>query len=70
MPDLLFAPTPHDDAIAFIKGKPALTGDVFNQLLPELKPLAFTVAGVTFADATHKVSGLVATTPTGESQAA
>ncbi len=67
MPQLLFAPTPHDDAIAFINGKPAMARDVFDQLLPELKPLAFTIAGIQSADALQQIRDMVATLPAGQS---
>lgn len=46
MPELLFGPTPHAEAAAFIAGKPPVCKAVFDQLLPELKALAFTVTGV------------------------
>ncbi len=41
-----------------------MASDVFNDLLPELRPLAFTVAGVTYADSLQRIRDLVATLPT------
>ena len=44
--DFLFGPTPHQDAIDFIKSKPIVARDVFDGLLPDLKARAFTIAGL------------------------
>jgi len=44
--DFLMGPTPHQDAIDFIKSKPVVARDVFDGLLPELKARAFTIAGL------------------------
>lgn len=65
MADFLFAPTPHNQAIDFLKSKPALAREVFDQLLPELRAYAFTVAGVTSADALQTIRNTVAELPTG-----
>src|SRR5690242_10616709 len=60
MAALLFAPTPSKDAVAFNKGKPAVSRAVFDQLRPELKPLAFTIAGIQAADVLQRSRDLVA----------
>ena len=46
MPDFLFTPEPNKEAAAFVAGKAAVSRAVFDGLLPELRPYAFTVAGV------------------------
>ena len=65
MATFLFAPTPNTDAIAFIANKPALSRDVFNKLLPELKARAFTISGIQAADVLQRARDLVATLPAG-----
>lgn len=65
MPEFLFAPTPNKAAADFIKSKPAVSRQVFDQLLPELKALAFTIAGVTSADVLQRTRDLLAELPQG-----
>ena len=64
-PDFLFGPTPHDEAIDFIKSKPVVSRDVFNGLLPELKARAFTVAGIEGANVLQRVRDRIADLPAG-----
>ena len=49
MPDqkakFLFEPVPHTEAAKLIKDKPAVGRSVFDQMLPEIKARAFTIAG-------------------------
>ncbi len=47
----LFQPTPHEEAIAFIRNKPVVSREVFDRLLPELKARAFTITGLEGANA-------------------
>jgi SPP1 gp7 family putative phage head morphogenesis protein len=63
--DFLFGPTPHDEAIDFIKSKPAVSRDVFNGLLPELKARAFTITGVEGANVLQRVRDRIADLPAG-----
>lgn len=60
-----FTPKPHKEAVALIAGKPAVTKKVFNQLLPELKARAFTVAGIASIDALQRIRDAVASVPLG-----
>lgn len=65
MASFLFAPTPNEEAIDFIKSKPALSRQAFDKLLPELKALSFTISGVQAADVLQRARDLVATLPAG-----
>ncbi len=65
MPEFLFAPIPHKEAVAFIEGKPAVTREVFDKLLPELKARAFTIAGIELADTLQNVRDTIAELPAG-----
>jgi hypothetical protein len=44
-PEFLFGPVPHEEAAAFIKGKPVVSKEVLEHLLPVLKARAFVIAG-------------------------
>jgi|GEM_PF-2914634 len=48
MPDATFQfiPAPHADAARFIRAKPAVTRQVFDDMLPELKARAFVISGL------------------------
>lgn len=65
MPAFTFTPTPHEEAIALIKGKAAVTRDVFDGMLPELRARAFTVTGVEGANVLQRVRDLIAELPQG-----
>jgi SPP1 gp7 family putative phage head morphogenesis protein len=66
MPDLLFEPVPHKEAIDFIKSKPIVSREVFDQLLPELKARAFTITGLEgVADVMQAVRDRIADLPAG-----
>lgn len=65
MPDFLTEPVPNDEAAAFIANKPAVTREVFNKLLPELKARAFTITGLETAAAVQNVREAIATLPQG-----
>jgi SPP1 gp7 family putative phage head morphogenesis protein len=60
-----YTATPHEEAIALIQGKPVVTRKVFNQLLPELRGRAFTVAGVEGANALQRIRDTLAALPQG-----
>lgn len=66
MPEFLFAPVPHQEAIDFIAAKPVMARSVFDELLPELKSAAFTIAGVDSAAVQQNVRDLIATVPAGQ----
>ncbi|HMO03909.1 MAG TPA: phage minor head protein [Kiritimatiellia bacterium] len=58
-------PIAHDEAAAAIAGKPAVVRAVFDQLLPELKGLAFTVTGVQDANVLQRIRDRIADLPRG-----
>lgn len=60
-----FHPAPHTEAAALIKNKPPLTRAVFDQLLPELRARAFTIAGVESANVQQRVRDSIATVAEG-----
>jgi SPP1 gp7 family putative phage head morphogenesis protein len=65
MPEFLFTPVPHQSAIDFIRSKPVVSRDVFDQLLPELQARAFTITGMVPADVAQTVRDLIADVPAG-----
>jgi len=65
MADFLFGPTPHKEAMEFIKDKPAVSREVFGHLLPELKPLAFAITGVEAANTLQSIRDRIADLPAG-----
>jgi SPP1 gp7 family putative phage head morphogenesis protein len=66
MPDFLFEPVPYKEAIDFIKSKPIVSREVFDQLLPELKARAFTITGLEgVADVMQAVRDRIADLPAG-----
>lgn len=56
---------PHQEAIAFIESKPAVTRTVFNALLPQLRARAFTVTGIDEFDRLQRIRDAVASLPAG-----
>jgi SPP1 gp7 family putative phage head morphogenesis protein len=62
---IAFAPTPHEEAIALIRRKPAVSREVFDQLLPELRGRAFTITGVEGATVLQRVRDTIAALPQG-----
>jgi len=66
MPQFLFKPTPHNEAIDFIRSKPVVSREVFDQLLPELQARAFTISGLVPADVMQTVRDLIADLPAGQ----
>lgn len=65
MPEFLFTPVPHDEAIEFIRSKPVVSRAVFDQLLPELQARAFTITGLVPADVMQTVRDMIADVPAG-----
>jgi SPP1 gp7 family putative phage head morphogenesis protein len=61
----LTSPVPHAEAIAFIAGKPAVTREVFDRLLPELQARAFTITGIEGANILQTVRDRIAELPAG-----
>jgi len=62
---LLLNPVPFTEAADFLKSKPAVTREVFDRLLPEIKARAFTVAGLSSVDDLQTVRDAIATLPQG-----
>lgn len=57
---------PHEEAAALIRGKPVVTRQVFDQLLPELRGRAFTITGVEGANVQQRVRDAIAGVATGD----
>jgi SPP1 gp7 family putative phage head morphogenesis protein len=57
---------PHEEAAALIRGKPAITRSVFDQLLPELRARAFTVTGIEGANTLQRIRDAIAGIATGQ----
>lgn len=66
MPTANFQPTPHRDAVALIKGKPPISRDVFDRLLPDLRARAFTVTGIEAAHVLQRARDIIADMPEGK----
>ncbi len=60
MPEFIAEPVAHDEAIAFLAGKPAVSRRVFDILLPELKARAFVISGVESATVRQTVRDAIA----------
>lgn len=66
MPDpITFAPAPHDEASRFIREKPAVARQVFDQMLPELQARAFVISGIENLKTAQTVRDLIAQVPEG-----
>jgi SPP1 gp7 family putative phage head morphogenesis protein len=63
--EFLFGPTPHAEAIDFLKGKPVVSREVFDKLLPELKARAFVVSGIQNAAVVAGIRNRLADLPAG-----
>ncbi len=59
-------PRPHKEAAQIIAGKPVVVKRVFNELLPEIKARAFTVAAIESANALQRIRDAVAAVPLGD----
>jgi SPP1 gp7 family putative phage head morphogenesis protein len=58
-------PVPHDEAADYIRAKTPMFAGQFNELLPELRARAFTIAGVECADTLQRCRDAIATLPAG-----
>jgi SPP1 gp7 family putative phage head morphogenesis protein len=65
MSEFLFQATPHKDAQRFIAGKAAVSRAVFDNLLPDFRPHAFTVTGLENVTVLKKLRDRVADLPAG-----
>lgn len=65
MAQFLLQPVSHEEAVKFISGKPVVTRDVFDRLLPELRARAFTVTGIESANALAGIRDAIAKLPAG-----
>ncbi|MEM9282090.1 MAG: hypothetical protein AAGA96_09705, partial [Verrucomicrobiota bacterium] len=65
MLNFLIEPVPFDEAAELIVGKPAVTREVFQTLLPELRARAFSMAGVYDLETVQTVRDLIADLPRG-----
>ena len=61
----LLEPVPHTDAVAFIKNKPAVSREVFDKLLPELRGRVFTISGIEDLSVLQRVRDNIAALPAG-----
>jgi SPP1 gp7 family putative phage head morphogenesis protein len=64
-PEFLFGPVPHEEAVAWIRSKPAVSGRVLENLLPELRARAISIAGVEVASVVQGVRDRIAELPAG-----
>jgi len=65
MPEVLYGPAPHKQAVRFIKDKPAVTRAVYDQMLPEVQARAFTVAGIESTKVLQRLRDRIADLPAG-----
>ena len=56
---------PHEEAASLIRGKPVVSRDVFQAMLPELRARAFTITGIEDADVMQHVRDTIAKLPAG-----
>lgn len=63
----LIEPVPHDEARKWIAGKPQVSREVFETLLPELRARAFLISGLEDANVVAEIRELIAALPAGES---
>lgn len=65
MIDFLTKPVPNTEAAEFIRSKPIVSRQVYDQMLPEVQALAFTISGVERYDVLQRVRDLTAELPQG-----
>lgn len=65
MSKALFQPVPFVEASEFLKEKPAVTRAIFDQMLPEVQALSFTITGIERADVLQRSRDAIATLPQG-----
>jgi SPP1 gp7 family putative phage head morphogenesis protein len=61
-----FQARPHVEAIALIKGKPVVSSEIFQALLPEIRSRVFTISGIESANVIQAVREEVAALPAGQ----
>lgn len=64
--EVMFACLPNEAAAAAIGAKPVMLKATYSKLLPEIKARAFTVAGITEADALQAIRDRIADIPQGQ----
>lgn len=64
-PGFILEPVPNEQAIAFLRDKPAVAGKVFKKLLPELKGRAFGISGIESASIARDIREAIADVPAG-----
>ena len=62
---LFFETLAHQDAIEFLKTRPAVTREIFDQLSPEMKAISFVVTGIDSAKQLQLVKNMLAKLPAG-----
>lgn len=65
MDEFVFGPMPHARAREILAGKPAVTREVFDRLLPELQARALTMTGIEDANTLERLRGLLDGIPEG-----
>lgn len=66
LPDaFLLEPMPHEEAAAWLKNKPAVSREVFDALLPELRARAIVVTGIEDAAVVGEIRDILAELPQG-----
>jgi SPP1 gp7 family putative phage head morphogenesis protein len=63
--DFSLEPTPHEEAAALIRGKRAVSRQVFDGLLPELRARVFTITGIESANVLERAREQIARLPEG-----
>jgi SPP1 gp7 family putative phage head morphogenesis protein len=62
---MIIDPVPFEEAAAFLAGKPPVTREIFDRLLPELRARAFVITGVDTLDALQAARDAIAEIPRG-----
>jgi SPP1 gp7 family putative phage head morphogenesis protein len=65
MTQILFGPVPHRAASDFIKDKPAVSREVFERMVPEVRARTFLVSGMVPLDIAQKLRDRIADLPAG-----
>lgn len=66
LPDaFLLEPTPHAEAVKWLQNKPAVSREVFDELLPELRARAIVVTGIEDAAVVGEIREVLAELPAG-----
>lgn len=62
---LFFEPVPHEEAVEFLNSRANVTREVFDELTPELKGLAFVITGIDDAVQLQAAKNILAKLPAG-----